>query len=29
MARNCPKAEKKEEEVTPTENVRGIKGPDA
>jgi len=28
MARNCPKAEKKEEEVPPAENVRGIKGPD-
>jgi len=28
MARNCPKAEKNEEEVTPAENVRGIKGPD-
>jgi len=29
MARNCPKAEKKEEEATPAENVCGIKGPDA
>jgi len=28
MARNCSKAEKKEEEATPAENVRGIKGPD-
>jgi len=28
MARNCPKAEKKEEEATPAENVGGIKGPD-
>jgi len=28
MARNCPKAEKKAEEATPAENVRGIKGPD-
>jgi len=29
MARNCPKAEKKEDEVTPAESVRGIKGPDS
>jgi len=28
MARNFPKAKKKEEEATPAENVRGIKGPD-
>jgi len=28
MARNCPKAEKKKEETTPAENVRGIKGRD-
>jgi len=28
MARNCPKAEKKDEEAAPAENVRGIKGPD-
>jgi len=28
MARNCPKAEKKEEKATPAENVRGIKRPD-
>jgi len=28
MAQNCPKAEKKEDEATPAENVRGIKGPD-
>jgi len=27
MAHNCPKAEKKEEEATPAENVRGIIGP--
>jgi len=29
MARNCPKAEKKEDEATPAENERGIKGPDS
>jgi len=28
MARNCPKAEKKDGEATPAENVRGIKRPD-
>jgi len=28
MARNCPKAETKDEEATPVENVCGIKGPD-
>jgi len=28
MARRCPKVKKKENDVKPAENVRGIKGPD-
>jgi len=28
MARNCPKADKKDGEAAPAESVRGIKGPD-
>jgi len=28
MARNCPKAVKKEEEATPAENVRVVRGPE-
>jgi len=28
MARSCPKADKKDVEVKPAENVRGVKGPD-